>query len=481
VIAAVFAFLLWSSTNANAAPRSEELLWSGRATEALSAVREELATRPRDIAAHERHIDLLIHLGQTELAVATYRRNLEKHPDDPDAHYLIGRTLADPELASKAYLNGLTLSPTHARSHMGMGAVYRATGKLTQAETAYDKAVRLDPTLTEAWLGLWQSQDAAGRRVDAIATARSAIKAIPAASEPYLALSIFVPEEAASTLLQGQKALPKDPRFPAALAELQLSKGDGKAAERAIRQALVLAPEDKSFQRALMYAKALVDGYLDPTGVRKLREQEQLLAEDPRTAELRYAGLIEAYPKSVLPRLGRAHAFIKQGQQKDAVTDLIEARKISETDIDVQATLGLLLLEIGQTADAKPLLAAAVAARPEDPSLVIGNAQALAKTGNKADARKQLAAAYKKWPLDARVALAFAQVVSDSGDREEAYFILKEASTRLPDGRVVIALVAAATDTGRFTEAADLLDSLYIQTQNDTFKDLATKLRAKAP
>ncbi len=480
MIRSLIAIALWSITSAEAAPRSEELMWSGRMTEAVAAVREELESRPKDVAAHERYIDLLVNLGVPGFALETYRQNLADHPNDPDAHYLIGRALPDPDLASKAYNNALALQPEHARAQMGLGAVFRATGKTAEAETAYTKAVKADPSLMEAWAGLWQTQDSSNRRIDAIATARSALKANPLAAEPYLALAYFVPEEASAMLLQGQKAVPKDPRLPAALAEEHLNAGNGPAAERAARQALALAPEEKSYQKLSFYAKALIDGTLDAAGLAAVKDQDQLTNTDPRSAELRYQALIDRYPKSVLPYLGRARARIRQGDKKDAVTDLIEARKISDTDVEVQATLGLLLLDMGQTEDAKPLLSGAAAARPEDPSLAIAAAQAYSKGGNGIEARKRLSAAYTKWPYDARVALAFAQVVSELGGKEEAYTILKDTSARLPDGRVVIALVAAAKDTRRFKEAADLLDGLHRQTGNDTFKELADKLRAQA-
>jgi len=190
---------------------------------------------------------------------------------------------------------------------------------------------------------------------------------------------------------------------------------------------------------------------------------------------------VKRYPKSPIPRMARARAEAASKDLVAAKEDLRQALVIDPDNLEAQAALGLVLLDSGAHAEARPLLVGAAKGRPTDASLAVSAASAEAGSGKSADAVARPAAASETWPYDVRVALTRAQVLSAAGDSEGAYVVLKEAARRRPDGRLILALVGAAKDTGRYGEAANILDEIARQTGNPQWSDLAYKVRSSAP
>jgi hypothetical protein len=153
---------LWFAGPASASSVSEAFMYAGDVESALRAAASEARAAPDDVAAQERHIDVLLSLGLVDRAVDVARKRVEAAPASPDAHYLLGRAFPSADAARAAYERALKLDPAHARAHMGMGAVHTAASDAERALGAYGRAVQADPLLAEAWLGLSRAHIAKG-------------------------------------------------------------------------------------------------------------------------------------------------------------------------------------------------------------------------------------------------------------------------------------------------------------------------------
>lgn len=475
-------FLLMAlASPAWAATRGEQLMLAGRLEEALDVVRDEAVAAPRDVDAQERYIDLLLTLRLPHEATQMYRARVAANPQDADAHYLLGRAATTIAEARAGYEAALRLNPSHARSHMGMGALYRAVQDPAAAETAYRRATELDPKLAEAWAGLGYALLSQGRGEEALAAARQGIAHCPEQADAYLAVAVLAPGESQQILEEAARRIPHDPRTHAALAELYLVRGDGDNAKKAAQRAIAIDPGDSDALLSAMFADAMSRGVLDPAGYQALVQHQRVERTDPDVAARAYDDLVKRYPKCALVYMSRARLLAARGDTKGAVRDLEKALAIEPGNVEAQAAYGLVLYNEQRAAEARPWLEKAAKARPRDASLAMAAAMAERDSGDVPAAKLRLSAASQTWPYDARVAMTRARVLSDAGDREGAYAVLRDAVGRIPDARLVLALAAAAKDIGRFSEAATLLEELGKATGNASFRDIAADLRSHAP
>ena len=449
-----------------AATQAEELMLAGRITEALPVARSEATAKPSDIEAQERYIDLLLLVNLPSVAEKHYRARLVAHPEDPDAHYLVGRSVTTALDAKDAYEKALRLDPKHARSHMGIAAVHRAGGSLDDAQAAYERALSLDSSLAEAWAGLGATHLMLGDAGAALQTARKGIEAVPDNADGYLAIAVLAPDEAKTVLQQAARNAPKDPRGHASLAEVLLSEGDGSGALKSAQRALALSPNDPQARLAEMFAVEMNRGNIDGDGYTGLIDAQNLEDDAPDKAMEAYGTLVKSYPKSALPYMSRARAHAMLGRPDRSRTDLEKALELDPKNVEAQAAYGLLLMNIGEAGLAKKHLSKAHDARPEDASLAMALAMSAAGTGDVSTAKKVLKQAVADHPYDDRVAMTYARVLSDAGELDAAYAVLADAVERIPDPRLVLALAAAAKDAGRPGEAARLLEELGRQTGN---------------
>jgi tetratricopeptide (TPR) repeat protein len=467
------------SVDAFAAPRAEELMLAGRLREALPAAKAEANAAPTDVDAQERYIDVLLTLGLPQIAADTYRARLAAAPGDADLHYLVGRSVPTAEDASEAYERALRIDPDHARSHMGMGAVHRSLDDLEDAEVAYRRAVGLDPGLSEAWAGLGVTLVSQGRWEEALAAARNGMKYAPDEADAYLAVAVLAPAETEAVIARAVVAAPLDPRVHAAQAELLLERGDGAGARRSVDRALAIDPSQPDALLMAMFADAQVAQTLDAAGYRALVANQRRESEDPAAALDAYDGLIGQYPHCPLPFMSRARVRSGLGDGAGARSDLEKALALDPGNVEAQGAFGLLLYTQGRSAEARPWLDEASRKRPDDASLCMAAAMAAADSGDGRGAMQRMATASDRWPYDTRVALTRAQILSRNGELETAYLVLREALARAPEIRVALALAAAARDTGRFGEAASILEEMGRLMGDARFAEVASRLRAQ--
>jgi tetratricopeptide (TPR) repeat protein len=468
-------FSTTSAADAAELPESELRMYRGDVEGALEAARAEAAADPNDIDARERQNDILLSIGLYDRAEKLARAWVEEAPRNPDAHYLLGRALADPRAAQASYERALKIEPMHARSHMGLGAIYTSDGTLGKAIEAYGRAVRFDSSLTEAWAGLMRSQMATDDVAAATQTAQQSIEAVPSDPEGYLALAVLKPGSARETLEAGARQAGYDPRLQALLAEVRLSAGDAPGALSAARRALEIDPTEPNALKTQLFAREIVAGNLSQKGYRTLLDLGDASAEPGR-----YDGLVTAHPRSALVLAGRSRAHLAAGSVEKARADLEAAVKLQPEEAEFQAAYGLLLLKSGSPREAVAPLIQASRARAWDGSLGIALARALTGSGDHEGAVAASKALSEARPYDSEASIAHADALLAAGNPEAAYQVVLAAAERRMDDKLVVALMAAAAQSGRFAEAAEIMEQIAEATGDSRAKELAAKLRAKA-
>lgn len=473
----IAALLALSVAGPSRASEAEDLMLAGRIAEALPVALAEAEAAPGDMEAQERYIDSLLSMGLLGAADATYRSRVESMPS-AQSWYLFGRVLVSPDEAERAYRIALESDPEHARSYMGLGAVYRATGQADEAIAAYDRSLALDPTLSESYSGLVQLHAGMGNTEAALSVAERAIQAIPSDPEGYLMKAVLAPDTALATLRAGASAAPKDPRIHATLAEQWLDRGNGEEARAAAMQALDISESFADPALSVLFADEMIRDALDADGYHDLLATRLVEDTNIYAAIGAYDALVERYPDSALPLMSRARLKARQGNIEDAIVDLANAIGNDSGNVEAQAALGLLLLDANRLAEAISVLGQVVRARPGDTRLTISLARAQDTAGEKQAALATMERLQAVRPLHVETTLLMAKLQAETGNSDAAYETLITVAREIPDERLVLALAAASTDVGRTQDAARWLERLAMTSGNPAYSELAEKLRA---
>ncbi len=457
----------------------ERLLDHGDVLGALDEARATVEVEPHNVDAHELLIDILMNLGLGLTAQEAYIQLATDWTGDPDALYLLGRAALSADDARTAYDAALDLDVDHARSWMGLGAVHRAEGELVEATVAYGRALELDITLAEAWSGLGASHIALGQLDQAVSVARRAVVAVPEDPEAYLALAAFQPDSAEDYLRKGCAAVPDEARLHGALGSTLLAKGDLAGARDSFAAALAIYPANAQLRLEMQMVDERERGVIDAQGQAALSTARQAASRGAAAVTVDDLEALEArYPRSLMVLLALGHAQAETGALVDAQATLERAQVLAPDHSDVQATLGLLKLSSGDAEGAVPLLESARNQRHTDVSLWLAHAMAIGSSKGRSAGIDALYEVAERFPLDGRPTMSLAAQLDEADRTEEAYQLLKAAVDRYPEPSLVVALAAAARDTGRQEEAARLLKQVSAITGYEGLSTAADRLGA---
>src|ERR1700675_4974332 len=118
-------------------------------------------TAPQSLAAHKLNAEALEMQGRWEPAQLEYEGILEKEPNAPGIHFLLGRLLlskpdAGPdavERARQAFLKEVEIDPKNAGAQYILGELARREEKCDEALPHLSQAAKLDSNFGEAYLG----------------------------------------------------------------------------------------------------------------------------------------------------------------------------------------------------------------------------------------------------------------------------------------------------------------------------------------
>ncbi|HET8925350.1 MAG TPA: tetratricopeptide repeat protein [Candidatus Acidoferrum sp.] len=118
-------------------------------------------TAPQSIAAHKLNAEALEMQGKWEPAQLEYEGIIEKEPNTPGIHFLLGRLLlsrpdAGPDAGERAkqeFLKELEIDPKNAGAQYVLGELARQADKCDEAIPRFSQAAKLDSNFAEAYLG----------------------------------------------------------------------------------------------------------------------------------------------------------------------------------------------------------------------------------------------------------------------------------------------------------------------------------------
>ena len=153
-------------------------------------------TAPQSFAAHKLNAEALEMQGKWEPAQLEYEWMIQKEPNTPGIHFLLGRLLlsrpeAGPdaiERAKQEFLKEIQIDPNNAGAIYILGELDRRDQKWDEAILRYTRAVKIDPNLAEAYLGWGYCLVSLKKYEEAIPPLRTAERLMPANPEVHHSL-----------------------------------------------------------------------------------------------------------------------------------------------------------------------------------------------------------------------------------------------------------------------------------------------------
>jgi superkiller protein 3 len=382
----------------------------GRDADAVAALQEATRLAPNDARNHFSLGNALYATGRKDAAIEEFRKATNVDREYTRAWYNLGAALFDEGRYSEAlgaykialdpidqaFAKGENVDPIHARAYANLGAIYIRQQSWQQAADAYAKALRLDPQNADAHYNLGFIAFSTNRFDTAESEYRKALAIDPSLPLAYLHLGEIAwrrgdAATAAKLLRDGLPRFQDAANRTTALrilgrAELKLGNADNAAA--AFREnvsdpesAILLARIERRAGRLDAAAKALASAPAENRAAlleRALLARdrgdlaaertalEALLAKDANRAELR------SELAANLLRSGDLDSARKYLDAKSSITQLLVSVANRDTAALAQMTsdpiargdAGLVLWQSGRSRDARPHLAAGLAADP---------------------------------------------------------------------------------------------------------------------
>ena len=120
-----------------------------------------------------------------------YREGLRTLPNDPELHFLVGRTYLMQQRggeAQAAFERALRLEPGYAMAHYGLGGAQHQQGRLALAIAEYERACALDSTLFTALNDLGRAYHQTGDQERAVEVLERAVRLRPDLARAHLNL-----------------------------------------------------------------------------------------------------------------------------------------------------------------------------------------------------------------------------------------------------------------------------------------------------
>ncbi|MGB2635106.1 MAG: tetratricopeptide repeat protein [Candidatus Acidiferrum sp.] len=119
------------------------------------------ANAPQSIAAHKLNAEALEMQGKWDEAQHEYESMIQKEPNSPGLHFLLGRALlsrpdADAKMTDRAkqeFQKEIEIDPKNAAAHYVLGELARREENWDEAIAQFSASAKLDPNFAEAYLG----------------------------------------------------------------------------------------------------------------------------------------------------------------------------------------------------------------------------------------------------------------------------------------------------------------------------------------
>ena len=236
----------------------------GRLSDAISVLRDSLAT---DSASGRLHADLgflYYASGQEQAAIHEWREALARDSTLPDALDGIGNAFLDLDLVDSAlvsYRRAVALDSTRSAALVNLGTAFEHAGRYEEAEAAFRRSLALSPHAAMAWYNLGVTYYRMGRAGDAFDTFVRAAQV----NEWYPGLFDILKSVAREHQREFERAADStsDVTLQVRLAYASSYTGDWRKANRAIDRALTASPMHADLRAAKAWLLSRQDKHED--------------------------------------------------------------------------------------------------------------------------------------------------------------------------------------------------------------------------
>jgi tetratricopeptide (TPR) repeat protein len=209
----------------------------------------------------------------------------------------------------------------------------------------------------------------------------------------------------------------------------QVDEDDPHAFDAAVRSALILHTQGKREQAHQLLAQLEIDYLEQPEQLRQALQADAelyLREQDYAQAETAFSRALQVVPDDPGLLYGRGLAYAQAGQIDLAVKDFQHLLKVKPGDVDASNALGYTLADANRDlAEAKKLLEAARAAKPDDPAIADSWGWLQYRLGHLEQAEQTLRGAWLA-RKDADVGVHLAEVLWKQGRRHDAQKVFDE-------------------------------------------------------
>ncbi len=216
----------------------------------LQPLREVLADGNMTEAAFTEAMQLL-EKGDNQVAIAAFRKLLERNPGHALAHFNMGLLMertGDQDAALAAYKDAVKQDPNMASAWNNMGVILDGRGEYTEAISHYRSTVAAKPDHAGAWANLCHALKSTARLPEAIEAGYKAISIAPdmARAHNNLGVALMASQEHQEAESAFRKVLTIDPGSSKGLHNLATNmqnQGIDKSAEEHFENLHKLAPD----------------------------------------------------------------------------------------------------------------------------------------------------------------------------------------------------------------------------------------------
>jgi cellulose synthase operon protein C len=398
-------------------PKQPELLfalarveWAARRIDAArSALQQLIDLDPSRSAAQLTLVELDLAQGNTSAAVSRLEAMHKANPKAIEPPLLLARLALAKDDASRAdrfITAALQAAPKRADVLNTAGLLYLESGRFDQALPLFQEGTALDPSHSILWLNLGRAQLGLNQRGPARESLQQALKVQPDWLPAVGALAFLEVQEgngaAALNRVEAlQQARPNNAALLALQGELYSVLRKFPEAEQSFQAAAAIRP---SAQLATKIYQTRMAGKLphplepmerwsrehpDNIGFRNMLADAYINTGDPRKAIEQYQQILQRQPKHV-PSLNNLAWLYHESRDQRALSTARQAHELAPQSPAIMDTLGWILVEAGQVAEALPLLTKAAASPNAPPEIKYHHAVALARSGAKDQAKEQL-------------------------------------------------------------------------------------------
>ena len=414
------------------------------ATQAIEQYKLALEGDPDSETLEDGLANLYFRLGRIREAVSAAQEQIQKHPDDVDAHMLLGhvylRSLGDGQnpqsgemlqAAIKEYETIAKLKPEDVETHLLLGQLYGLAHDSAKAEAEFKAAQKIDPNSEEVVLSIARLYSEQGDLVRA------------------------------AKVIEGVPADDRSARMDFALAGIYDQLKQPKNAVKAYRAAVEEDPDNADAKRGLAAALS-ASGQMDEAA----KVYAQILGSDPEDAQ----ALIR-----------EADIQRQQGHYEQALATLKKAQSLVSDNVELSYNLALVYDALGRFDDSiKTLKQLLTATLPADGKYTDGDRSnrslfldRLAIVDREANRTDDSVAAYKEMAqlggdYQARGAEGVVDAYRDAHNWKAAFDAAAAAAKAMPTNHdIQLTYARQLADAGKVDEGLKLANAQLAGTPDD--------------